>query len=194
MHILAKSYRVPRRVYDLAHDKILPLIGHRVDKVFDPRNAPGEVTRWAEVEMLEPQSLHDSNAFILTRDRYRQDEIKKWLNANMTPYDVIGGFSPWTGRLARQLKAGETTMADVPAHWREFYERADLSAPPQIRLATIHQAKGREAEHVVLDLHMPQRVMQEMDMNPDAELRVLYVGITRARSSLTLCGEHPWIS
>jgi superfamily I DNA/RNA helicase len=194
MHILAKSYRVPRRVYDLAHDKILPLIGHRVDKVFDPRNAPGEVTRWAEVEMLEPQSLHDSNAFILTRDRYRQDEIKKWLNANMTPYDVIGGFSPWTGRLARQLKAGETTMADVPAHWREFYEQADLSAPPQIRLATIHQAKGREAEHVVLDLHMPQRVMQEMDMNPDAELRVLYVGITRARSSLTLCGEHPWIS
>lgn len=193
MHVLAQSHRVPKSIHDLAHDKVLGQISKRVDKVFTPRRERGKIEKWGQLELIDPLQMKDDEALILTRDRFRQDEIKKWLNMNMVPYDVIGGASPWTNRIAKSLRDGSATLADVPMHWREFYEQADLSDPPKIKLATIHQAKGREADTVILDLHAPNKVQEEMALNPDGELRVLYVGLTRARRTLHLCGSHPWL-
>lgn len=193
MHVLAKSHRVPKSIHRMAHDKVLKNIGKRVEKVFDPRREVGKIERWGDIVLIDPFQMRDDGALILTRDRFRQDEIKKWLNQNLVPYDVIGGASPWTNKLARALKDGSAKLIDVPPAWREFYEQADLSEPPRIKLATIHQAKGREADCVILDLHTTARTEQEMQLNPDAELRVLYVALTRARRTLHLCGSHPWL-
>ena len=73
-----------------------------------------------------------------------------------------------------------------------------LSKRPRVRLSTIHAAKGGEADHVVLLREMARRTYREMDENPDAERRVFYVAVTRARSKLTVVDsqtpqECPWI-
>lgn len=193
VQVLQRSYRVPRSIHDLAHKKVLDRISKRVDKKFMPRGEKGSINLWGDIVLIDPLQMKDDAALILTRDRFRQDEIKKWLNQNLVPYDVIGGISPWTNKLAKGLKSGDLKMWDVPVVWREFYEQADLSDPPKIKLATIHQAKGREAETVILDLHTPGKVEEEMALNPDGELRVLYVALTRARHTLHLCGTHPWL-
>ena len=52
---------------------------------------------------------------------------------------------------------------------------------PRIRLSTIHGAKGAEADHVILRTDYSKRVGQGMRTHPDAERRVWYVGVTRAR-------------
>lgn len=73
-----------------------------------------------------------------------------------------------------------------------------LRAQPRIRLSTIHSAKGGEADHVVLMTEIAQRTFKEMDMHPEDEMRVWYVGVTRVREKLTVVNsqtarECPWI-
>jgi len=73
-----------------------------------------------------------------------------------------------------------------------------LRQKPAVRLSTIHSAKGAEADHVVLLLEMAKRSHREIDVNPDDELRVWYVAVTRAKEKLTLVDsstylECPWL-
>lgn len=61
-----------------------------------------------------------------------------------------------------------------------------LKKKPRVRLSTIHASKGGEADHVVLFSDMAPRTAQEAYMNPDDEVRVWYVGLTRAKTRLTI--------
>jgi superfamily I DNA/RNA helicase len=59
-----------------------------------------------------------------------------------------------------------------------------LSAPPRIRIETIHGVKGAEADHVVLLTDLSHRTARSFRKAPDNEHRVFYVGATRALQSL----------
>lgn len=61
-----------------------------------------------------------------------------------------------------------------------------LTKPPRVRLQTIHGAKGGEADHVVLMLEVARKSYEQSLRNPDEELRVWYVGVTRAKRKLTM--------
>lgn len=61
-----------------------------------------------------------------------------------------------------------------------------LNGKPRIEISTIHGAKGKEADHVCLITDMTYRTWTGFQRMPDAEHRVWYVGITRARQSLWL--------
>lgn len=84
------------------------------------------------------------------------------------------------------------------------YVRAALAAGgrvrerPRVRLSTIHGAKGGEAQHVVLSREIAARTHREMELSPEDEMRVWYVGVTRARERLTILDattqrDCPWI-
>jgi DNA helicase-2/ATP-dependent DNA helicase PcrA len=60
----------------------------------------------------------------------------------------------------------------------------DLLTEPRIHINTIHGIKGGEAENVVLMSDMSFRTYEEYQKYMDAEYRVWYVGITRAKSNL----------
>lgn len=76
-----------------------------------------------------------------------------------------------------------------------------LSAKPRVRTSTIHGAKGGEAEHVILLLEMAWRSYRDMTDMPDGredEGRVWFVGVSRARTRLTLVesgtqNRCPWL-
>jgi len=63
---------------------------------------------------------------------------------------------------------------------------ARVREPPKVRLSSIHRAKGKEADVVVLFLAMSRKTWSTYRKNPDSELRVLYVGVTRAKESLIM--------
>jgi len=79
---------------------------------------------------------------------------------------------------------GPERAVSVPAHLVEFFREADLSSTPTIRVSTIHAAKGREAQRVILHTGITGRTQRGMVANPDAEARVWYVGVTRAKEQL----------
>lgn len=66
----------------------------------------------------------------------------------------------------------------------EVEKKEGLTATPRISISTIHGAKGREADHVLLNPNMTWRTWEGYQANTDCEHRVWYVGVTRARKSL----------
>lgn len=98
----------------------------------------------------------------------------------------------WHEALDRIPRAEVSYMLSALRHGEK------LRARPRVRISTIHGAKGGEARHVVLFKEMANRTAREMEYNPDDELRVWYVAVTRAREHLTLVGsetrnEVPWL-
>lgn len=89
----------------------------------------------------------------------------------------------------RHLHEWFTALDLIPDQERDFIRAARAQGElilknPRIHVDTIHGTKGEEADNVVLLSDMAKRTWEEMGMNPDAEHRVWYVGITRARRNL----------
>lgn len=61
-----------------------------------------------------------------------------------------------------------------------------LGVDPLIDISTIHAAKGREADHVVLMTDCYKSVWDEQSRTMENELRLAYVGVTRAKEKLTI--------
>lgn len=83
----------------------------------------------------------------------------------------------------------------VPLNDRQYlralvrrHGRAGLTEAPKIHLSTIHAAKGAERDHIIMLTEVSPRVRDVMMTDPDVERRVFYVGVTRAKETLTLIG------
>ena len=73
---------------------------------------------------------------------------------------------------------------DVDYYQRAYAIHKDLCALPKIELSTIHKAKGREADNVVVLLDQTGNIRDAAIMNPDNEHRNWYVAMTRAKKRL----------
>lgn len=84
-----------------------------------------------------------------------------------------------------------TALTDLPPEEKGYIRRLrlenePLSSPGRVVLSTIHGAKGSEADNVVLLPDYNRTVYQMMVKDPDQEVRVWYVGSTRAKLRLFL--------
>ena len=82
-------------------------------------------------------------------------------------------------------------LTGIPLEQREYYlailRRGGpkaLSQHPRHHVSTIHGVKGGEATHVVLFTDLAKKSYAEYSKNPDDEIRVFYVGVTRAKEHL----------
>ena len=99
-------------------------------------------------------------------------------------------------------------MKDLLAHhgllttaiWHEAFDRVSdkekqyliaclrrgekLTSSPRIRISTIHASKGGEADNVVIITDIGQKSWLEMQKEPDDEIRVFYVALTRVKKNL----------
>lgn len=71
----------------------------------------------------------------------------------------------------------------------DYYQRAfavhkDFLETPKIELSTIHKAKGREADNVVVLLDQTGNILDAAMLDPDNEHRNWYVAVTRAKKRL----------
>ena len=73
---------------------------------------------------------------------------------------------------------------DTIAYYRDLVKHKTDLKDRSITVDTIHGVKGGEADNVVLLLNFTKAVKANLDHNPDAELRCLYVAMTRAKKNL----------
>lgn len=217
VRILEDSYRVPRNVLSLAHAHALVHIKQRVIKRFRARDAAGVIWRHGDAEDYDWSLLSGTDTLVLARTRAQLVELQRLMNDAYVPYSIINGYSPYENKYAKairgclmakdltqderdvmrtfNLKPGDDWKRILPAHLVDWYENIVaqnlIYAPLTVRLSTVHGAKGMEAESVVVDLTMPPRVLSQLYSDRDAELRVLYVSLTRAKGTLSLIGENP---
>ena len=92
---------------------------------------------------------------------------------------------PW---LREHALAAKAKAIDFPLRVAQRYGTDALIAKPRIVVGTIHSVKGAEADTVYLfpDLS-PQGAAEHA--TSDSVRRMMYVGMTRARQTLVLCGQ-----
>ena len=75
---------------------------------------------------------------------------------------------------------------DLIAYYKDLIKnRVDLTNH-NLMVNTIHGVKGGETDNVVLLLNFTKAVRNNLEVNPDSELRCLYVACTRAKKTLHL--------
>lgn len=100
-------------------------------------------------------------------------------------YGLIGATAnePWYDAFN---KARERDIAYFRTILRNGEE---IEKEPRIKINTIHGVKGAEADNVVVMTDMSARTFEHFQFNPDAEARVWYVAVTRAKDKLYII--HP---
>lgn len=116
---------------------------------------------------LYPSDLTDDPDLELMWVWGTQEEKLAWFRDNLSS-SGRGGIELNLACIEKGHKVGETPLL-IPG--------------------TFHSVKGGEAEVVYLMPDMPPAVKREWDIVKDSEYRTWYVGITRARESLVLCGN-----
>lgn len=89
----------------------------------------------------------------------------------------------------KDLGIWHDAFVGMPIMTREYYlsvlrSGRKLTHPPRVTIDTIHSVKGGEADHVLLSTDLTRRTDDNKHRNIDSEIRVFYVGMTRARESL----------
>ena len=86
----------------------------------------------------------------------------------------------------------------IPGRERYFYQdlvdtwgldmlkKMSASPNPFLLLSTVHRVKGGEADYTAMFMDCTRVVSENITLNADEELRVLYVGCTRSREGLYL--------
>lgn len=80
-------------------------------------------------------------------------------------------------------------------HWtaEDYFRRLDWRLPTNIKISTIHGAKGMEAADVHLVTGQSPRAVNQALSNPDGQHRLFYVGVTRASERLfTYSGDNAY--
>lgn len=107
--------------------------------------------------------------------------VKKDTSKTWSIHDLfvkkIASRNDW---LSVMQKLPGKSYLEKTAHFHGF----DSLLSPKTKLMSIHQAKGGEAETVILDVEMARKTYDAWFRDPEDEHRVWYVAITRAKDKL----------
>jgi DNA helicase-2/ATP-dependent DNA helicase PcrA len=150
--------------------------------------------QWVEVLKQLP-ARHDGEQLLKRGTKSAAKESKGKLCDIPTIYREGLGHLGATKRLETMIVSGE--WVDLIPTAREHIAAAsqyglEAVIRPQVRVGTIHSAKGAEADNVLLltTLTQPIERSKESTEGRDEERRVEYVGITRARKNLVVTHEQ----
>lgn len=79
---------------------------------------------------------------------------------------------------------------DIVSRWANYRQfkitcgSGIFKTGPLVDVTTVHSAKGREADIVIIDNQCAVKVQQEQNRHPDEELRIAYVAVTRAKKEV----------
>ena len=132
----------------------------------------------------------------------QEGEKTAWLEGNRySHFHLVGPanleMAGCTSTLANIIRKGEwlpllsRAKQESANKWIGVAKRhgPDLATRPRVRLATIHAAKGLEADTVILSTESSGRVERGRERSPlrhDEECRVNYVAVTRAKRKLVI--------
>lgn len=115
------------------------------------------------------------------------ERVVEWGSLPLLNFDAIFG-----GSLDQVFRRHITSDAFAQAYINSVKQvGADVALleRPRIVLTTMHSSKGREADVVILDAGKPYPAAQAYEQGlAEPERRVLYVGLTRTKGRLIICG------
>lgn len=147
---------------------------------------------WREAIELTPQKAMGETVFLQRGEkaRWKRGEYENVDYIGVGELAQLGGATP---ELVQLIAAGRwSELLDGGKKWHDAAKKhgPEIATMPNVRLSTIHGAKGMEAHDVVLATETANRIEEERRMSPrchDEECRIEYVGVTRAKERLIVC-------
>ena len=158
-----------------------------------------QLRRFANAMTLAADNAMRGDALAVVRGLLEDIDYDDWLDARAdTPAQLersrknVTELLDWIERLATDDEQRDRTLADIVGQLslHDLLSRSDEDAgDAEVQMMTLHAAKGLEFPHVYMvgmeEDMLPHRNSIESD-DIEEERRLCYVGITRARSTLTL--------
>ena len=152
---------------------------------------------WKAAISLLPQKGAGSEVFLVRGHKAawkdgRRDSVE-FVHPN--ELEQVGATTELIARITEGRWAG---LIDGATKWYTAAKKfgPDQATRPNVRLSTIHGAKGMEAQDVVLATETAARVENERELCPrthDEECRIEYVAVTRAKERLIVCeADEPY--
>lgn len=119
----------------------------------------------------------------LGRTDYSEDKVIHRDNLINVGFDARGIQALNTGELAEKINVKKSLVNYV----RKVINRFGLECQghkPLLDVGTIHSAKGKESDVVVINPSLPYKAWNEYKENPENENRLAYVALTRARGGV----------
>jgi hypothetical protein len=122
---------------------------------------------------------------------YMSPDVRITMTRNLADYQSLDMNLLQSKFGLRTTEIWHIALGKISPVEREYFIAArkrgeTLVYKPRIRISTIHGVKGGEADNVCLMTDIAPRTFDEMNKDLDSELRVFYVGVTRAKQSLHL--------
>jgi len=174
----------------------------------DPATYPTDFSMWtwkqlqAWVEVIRAKGVLAPSGKTYARQLAKDDERR---NDAVAPEEgeAVFGASWWQLRdafasgepidwLVDRLLASKAKLMQYPVAIAEKRGRPALRDKPRITIGTIHSVKGGEADVVYLMPDLSPSGMREWTRPGEARdgiVRTFYVGMTRAKQKLVLCGR-----
>lgn len=165
--IMARTHSLLENVEDTLKDRCIPYI------------KAGGVSPYTNRFALSIRGILKTNRGELMGDDEYRALLGTVKDAELARRIECGAFSEIRGVDWRDV-------VDVPPQYMHYYESVDMEREPTVVVSTIHAAKGKEAERVILLTDQTPRVMESMNTisGADDEHRCMYVGVTRTKSRL----------
>ena len=212
VHILPKSYRLRKEILDMSQ-QFIRLNNIRMEKEFLPRDTGGLVSIVDHPKPWEiPRYIMSGRTFILFRTNkmvqrfgwamskagklYKYlDESKEsnwgWNQDKMNMYrNACKSYNP-TQYLQKMVSANAINKTTCTFLTGYIESNVSVFSPDNIQtyMGTIHSAKGREADTVILFDDITNKIVKSLDesqISVEDERRVFYVGMTRAKERLVI--------
>jgi DNA helicase II / ATP-dependent DNA helicase PcrA len=156
-----------------------------------------EIRRWVEIAKADGLLARGAKALVTGLDPDQKvgiDLLDQIFEAGAAEemLALIGGgtIEECVRWLVDRMLAAKRKAAEYPANVLIQRGPRALREKPQVIVGTIHSVKGGEADHVYLFPDLSRAGMVEWSARGerrDAIIRQFYVGMTRARESLTMC-------
>ena len=154
----------------------------RILEWYDPLWTAGKLRR--VLPLLRKRSIADETAI---------DEVPSDMVLSMDQIEAVFGPENMDAVLTRSgdwlranMLASKAKPAEYPLQLCEQRGREALHEQPRIQVGTIHSVKGGSADHVFLFPDVSMAAGRAEDRDPVS--RLMYVGLTRAFETVTLCG------
>lgn len=188
---LTKSHRVPKYIQMLADHWALRNIKNKLERICEPREADGEIITIKDIYCTDFKP-RGKTYMVLACDTYYLNKLMKDLTDMGVPAEMNGRKNYSRKMYVTYKKYGAKKaakhMKDIEDY--KFFARCKardllhLLGDNVVKVSTVHNAKGAEADVVVFDTRLTKKSYDEIYTNPDNFYRKLYVALTRARETL----------
>lgn len=145
----------------------------------DPISVKGFLRRGAKTKVTNLAAERGGQVV----DRQRLSEL---LDPDTGPSELKALDADPVRWFRNRLNASRLKSFEYPIEVIQRRGALALEAAPLIVVGTIHSVKGGEADHVLLFPDLSPQGMETMNRNPAAIIRQMYVGMTRAKRTLSL--------